>query len=109
MQADIAKTPAALRALQAMQQETLLQASLQHPNVLGLLGAVQDQSAFAGFLMPFCQGGSLETALRYSSSHSPGCCRTAASMFQMFMCHVSNLAGGSLRDSLELEVLNKNK
>ena len=63
MQAGIAKTPAALRALQAMHQEALLQASLQHPNVLGLFGAVQDQGAFAGFLMPFCQGGSLETAL----------------------------------------------
>ena len=80
MQADTAKTPAALRALRAMQQEALLQASLQHPNVLGLFGAVHDQGAFAGFLMPFCQGGSLETALRYSLSHSSACCKTAAFM-----------------------------
>ena len=80
MQADIAKTPAALRALQAMKQEALLQASLQHPNVLGLVGAVLDQGAFAGFLMPFCQGGSLETALRCRPPHSSACYRTAALM-----------------------------
>lgn len=64
MQADVNRTPAALRALRAMLQEALLQASLQHPNLLGLVGAVVQQGAFAGFIMPFCQGGSLETVLR---------------------------------------------
>ena len=64
MQADVTRTPAALQALKAMLQEALLQASLQHPNILGLVGAVLQEGAFAGFIMPFCQGGSLETALR---------------------------------------------
>ncbi|KAK9826346.1 hypothetical protein WJX74_010980 [Apatococcus lobatus] len=68
MQADIPRTTAALRALKGMQKEALLQGSLQHPNVLGLVGAVQQGHAFAGFIMPFCQGGSLETALRELST-----------------------------------------
>ena len=64
MQAGAARTPETLRFLGRLLEEALLQAGLHHPNVLGSCGAVVNGNSFAGFLMPFLQGGSLDAALR---------------------------------------------